>query len=95
MLTMFIKAYCVNVVIYMKPTYLNKHVFFRVPLQLPRKTIIVYCEENLHWKWHSKKSGSTILKKMFFTKSEHHKPAITWSKLTIETLEQGVKYVQS
>ena len=22
-------------------------------------------------------------------------PAITWSKLTIETLEQGVKYVQS
>ena len=48
MLTMFIKAYCVNVVIYMKPTYLNKHAFFRVPLQLPRKTIIVYCEENLH-----------------------------------------------
>ena len=30
-----------------------------------------------------------------FTKSQVTQPAITCSKLTIETLEQGVKYVQS
>ena len=27
--------------------------------------------------------------------SQQTQPVITWSKLTIETLEQGVKYVQS
>ena len=27
--------------------------------------------------------------------SETTQPAFTWSKLTIETLEQGVKYAQS
>ena len=27
--------------------------------------------------------------------TEQSKPAFTWSKLTIETLEQDVKYVQS
>ena len=28
-------------------------------------------------------------------KLQYFQPAITWSKLTIETLEQDVKYVQS
>ena len=30
-----------------------------------------------------------------WSNSSIHQPAITWSNLTIETLEQGVKYVQS
>ena len=29
------------------------------------------------------------------TYTEYTQPAVTYSKLTIETLEQGVKYVQS
>ena len=34
MLTTFIQAYCVNLVVNIKPVYSNKHVFPHVPLQL-------------------------------------------------------------
>ena len=37
MLTMFIKTYCVNVAVNIKPIYLNEHVFSHVSLQLKRK----------------------------------------------------------
>ena len=47
MLTMFIKTYCVNVAVNIKPIYLNEHVFSHVSLQLKRKTIIFYCQENV------------------------------------------------
>ena len=35
------------------------------------------------------------LKSVYCLKLVCAQPAITWSRLTIETLEQGVKYVQS
>ena len=57
MVTMSIKAYCVNVVVSIKPIYFNKHLFFSVSLQLYRKTMICYCKENVNCKWDSKKSG--------------------------------------
>lgn len=47
MLTMFIKTYRVNVAVNIKPIYLNEHVFSHVSLQLKRKTIIFYCQENV------------------------------------------------
>ena len=49
MLRMLIKAYYVNVVVYIQPIYLNKHAFSRVSLWLSTETIIFYCkEENVH-----------------------------------------------
>ena len=43
-LTMSIKAYCIDVVVNVKPIYQNKHVFFRVSLQLQKKTMKNYEE---------------------------------------------------
>ena len=54
MLTIFIKTYCDNVVVNMRPIYLNKHLFLLVSSQLESKTIMFYYEENVHWKWDSK-----------------------------------------
>ena len=34
MLTMFIKAYCINILANVRPIYLKKHVFSRVTLQV-------------------------------------------------------------
>ena len=39
-------------------------------------------------------SGQKLIS-LFFMIHGHTQPAFTCSKLTIETLEQGVKYVQS
>ena len=36
-----------------------------------------------------------MIKEKFIVKEQYTQPAITCSKLTIETLKQGVKYVQS
>ena len=38
---------------------------------------------------------SFLMKKVKKTKQKYTQPAITCSNLTIETLEKGVKYVQS
>ena len=48
MLTIFIKTYCDNVVVNMRPIYLNKHLFLLVSSQLESKTIMFYYEENVH-----------------------------------------------
>ena len=45
------------------------------------------------WKRHEVTKESTKIYQ--FSQQEHSQPAITCSKLTIETLEQGLKYVQS
>ena len=37
----------------------------------------------------------TSLTELFVKKQHYTQPAITWSELTTETLEQGVKSVQS
>ena len=55
MLTISIEAYCVYVVVIIKPIYLRKYVFLRVSLPFQRKTIIFNCEENVYWKGNFKK----------------------------------------
>ena len=45
---MFIKAYCVKVVVNMKPINLKEHVFSDFSLQTQRKYKIFYFEENVH-----------------------------------------------
>ena len=57
MVTMSIKAYCVNVVVSIKPIYFNKHLSFSVSFQLQRKTMICCCKENVNCKWDPKTSG--------------------------------------
>ena len=65
MLTIFIKTYCDNVVVNMRPICLNKHLFFLVFSQLESKTIMFYYEQNVESE--TQKSifqGRTILKSM-------------------------------
>ena len=65
MLTIFIKTYCDNVVVNMRPIYLNKHLFLLVFSQLESKTIMFYYEQNVESE--TQKSifqGRTILKSM-------------------------------
>ena len=65
MLTIFIKTYCDNVVVNMRPIYLNKHLFLLVFSQLESKTIMFYYEQNVESE--TQKSifqGPTILKSM-------------------------------
>ena len=50
MSTIFIKAYCDNIVVNIKPIYLNIHSSLCVSLQLERKNVIFHCEENVHRK---------------------------------------------
>ena len=45
MLTIFIKTYCDNVVVNMRPIYFNKHLFLLVFSQLESKTIMFYYEQ--------------------------------------------------
>ena len=42
----------------------------------------------------SRKVGKVLLKTKNMSKLSATQPEITYSKLTIETLEQGVKYIQ-
>ena len=63
MLTIFIKTYCDNVVVNMRPIYLKKHLFLLVSSQLESKTI----ESKLFIESETQKSifqGRTILKSM-------------------------------
>ena len=65
MLTIFIKTYCDNVVVNMRPIYFNKHLFLLVFSQLESKTIMFYYEQNVESE--TQKSifqGRTILKSM-------------------------------
>ena len=45
---MFIKAYCVKVVVNMKPINLKEHVLSDFSVETQRKHKIFYCEENVH-----------------------------------------------
>ena len=63
-------------------TFINSHVVFR---KSEKRSSIDSVNQHMN-------SLCSKIKKLFFLLSQ---PAIACTKLTIETLEQGVKYVQS